>query len=103
MSPMCGRFTLHDSPHAVANEFRVREVLFEPRYNIAPSTDVAVIRGAANGPRTLECLLWGLVPHWSKGPEPSAFINARSETAATKTAFRDAFRSRRCLIVADGF
>jgi putative SOS response-associated peptidase YedK len=46
---------------------------------------------------------WGLVPHWSTGPRPSAFVNARAETAPGKPAFRDPFRSRRCLVPVGGF
>jgi putative SOS response-associated peptidase YedK len=47
---------------------------------------------------------WGLIPSWSKDPSSAAkMINARSETAGTKPAFRDALKSRRCLIPADGF
>jgi putative SOS response-associated peptidase YedK len=101
---MCGRFTLHSAPSAIAEAFQLAEVhLFEPRYNIAPSQPVPVIREDPDGRRVLSPLFWGLVPHWSKGPDPSAFINARSETVAAKPAFRDFFRSRRCVIVADGF
>jgi putative SOS response-associated peptidase YedK len=78
--------------------------LFDPRYNIAPTQDVAVIRADGAGRRTATMMRWGLVPSWSKamtsGPP---MINARSETLAEKPAFRSALRSRRCLVPADGF
>ena len=65
----------------------------------------AVIRQNPNEPiRDLSLMRWGLIPSWSKDPSAAAsMINARAETAATKPAFRDALKSRRCLIPADGF
>jgi len=57
-----------------------------------------------HGGRELSLVRWGLIPSWAKDPSVAAkMINARSETAATKQAFRDALKSRRCLIPADGF
>ena len=74
-----------------------------PRYNVAPGQDVAAVR-ADNGERRLSMLRWGLIPAWSRTPNIAyRLINARAETAATKPAFRAAYRYRRCLIPADGF
>src|SRR3954454_8160497 len=97
---MCGRFTLHVRPEDVSRVFGVDAPLFEPRYNIAPSEVVGVVRSAEQG-RVFAATRWGLVPHW--GREPKAVPNARAETVATAPWFRDAFRRRRCLIPADGF
>src|ERR1700733_6590865 len=76
-----------------------------PRYNIAPTQPVPIIRQHPREPyRELSVVRWGLVPSWAKDLSGSAqMINARSETAATKPAFRDALASRRCLVPADGF
>ena len=82
-----------------------------PRYNVAPSQDVAVARAADPGSqsgagegRTLSMMRWGLIPAWAKDHAIGhKLINARSETAAQKPSFRSAFRRRRCLIPADGF
>ena len=78
---------------------------WDPRYNIAPTQPIPVIRQNPKEPvRELSLVRWGLIPSWSKDPSIAArMINARSETAATKPAFRDALKSRRCLIPADGF
>jgi len=75
---------------------------YAPRYNIAPSQPVAVITEWPA--RRLDHMSWGLVPSWAKDPAfGSKMINARSETAQEKPAFRSAFIRRRCLIPADGF
>jgi putative SOS response-associated peptidase YedK len=76
-----------------------------PRYNIAPTQPVPVIRQHPKEPRReLSLVRWGLIPSWAKDSSGAArMINARSETAATKPAFRDALKFRRCLISADGF
>ena len=75
-----------------------------PRYNIAPTQSVPVIRQNPKEPRReLSLVRWGLIPSWAKDPSVAAqMINARSETAATKPAFRDPLTNRRCLIPADG-
>ena len=101
---MCGRFTLRGSGAQVAEHFDLTDApQLEPRYNVAPGQDVAVVRAAADR-RILEERRWGLVPSWAKDPGIGArMINARSETAATKRAFGSALRRRRCLIPADGF
>ena len=74
-----------------------------PRYNVAPSQDVAVVRTNDDG-RSLAMLRWGLIPAWARDPAIGhRLINARSETAAEKPSFRSAYRRQRCLIPADGF
>lgn len=108
---MCGRYTLFASPEEVARFFslplsEVSSVLEQgPRYNIAPTTQVPVVRSAGTEPdRELVLLRWGLIPHWAKDTKSGPLlINARGETVAEKPAFRSSFRYRRCLMIADGF
>jgi putative SOS response-associated peptidase YedK len=101
---MCGRFVRHSSLELVEKTFNVDRPAFEVThsYNIAPTQAVlAVVR---NGHARLVQLNWGLVPFFAKDASGAArMINARSETLTTKPSFRNAFRKRRCLIVADGF
>ena len=103
---MCGRFTLHSPQDRIAALFELAPAPeLHPRYNIAPSQPVAAIRIApGQDRRVLDLLRWGLIPFWAKDPKTGyKMINARAETVASKPAFRDAFRRRRCLIPADGF
>jgi len=103
---MCGRYTLRSKPMAIAEEFDLPEVPpLHPRFNIAPNQPVAVVRfDPSEGSRRLDFLTWGLVPSWADDPSiGDHMINARSESVLEKPAFRYAFRSRRCLVVADGF
>lgn len=76
-----------------------------PARDIAPTQSVPVIRQHPKGPvRQISTIRWGLIPNWAKDPSIAAnTINAKSETAATKPAFRDPFKHRRCLIPANGF
>jgi putative SOS response-associated peptidase YedK len=101
---MCGRFTLRTGSAALAEQFQLADIPdLPPRYNIAPTQEVAVIRHT-NGSNTAALLRWGLVPFWARDTAIGAkMINARAETVAEKPAFRAAFQSRRCLIMADGF
>jgi putative SOS response-associated peptidase YedK len=101
---MCGRFTLSASGAQLAQQFGLAEApQLQPRYNIAPTQAVAVLRAGPHG-RELAMLRWGLVPSWAKDLSIGArMINARAETAAEKPAFRVALQQRRCLILADGF
>src|SRR5690554_4397020 len=100
---MCGRFTLHTSPQAVADFFDLpEEPVLAPRYNIAPTQPVGLIRAQPDNGREWALALWGLIPSWSKDPSMGArLINARAETVEEKPAFRAAFKRRRCLIPAD--
>jgi len=102
---MCGRFTLHTDPRILAKLFGLDETPYlEPRYNIAPTQPVAIVRLGQRGDREWTHVHWGLIPSWSKDPSIGArMINARSETVAEKPSFRAAFRRRRCLVPADGF
>ena len=101
---MCGRMVVSSEPAALAAAFNVKPaVQFAPRYNLAPQQNVLAIV-LANGRRKFTAFQWGLVPAWSSDPAiGSKLINARAETAMEKPAFKEAFRYRRCLIVADGF
>lgn len=98
---MCGRFTHRNPDPAPFPEFSKHWPQVPPRYNIAPSTEVLVLRLVDDEPRA-ELARWGLRPKWLKDPS-KAQINARSETAAEKPFFRDAWKRHRCLIVADGW
>jgi putative SOS response-associated peptidase YedK len=103
---MCGRYKLSRRKQLVEEYFDcVSEQDWAPRFNIAPTQPIPVIRQHPKEPvRKLSLMKWGLVPSWAKDPSVGAsMINARSETAGTKPAFRDAPKFRRCLIPADGF
>ena len=104
---MCGRYRLSRRKQLIEEYFETvnDEVEWEPRYNIAPTQMVGVIRqDAAKPERHLSLVRWGLIPYWSKDPNlGNKTINARSETVAEKPAFSEPFKLRRCLIPADGF
>ncbi len=101
---MCGRYALHAHPDVIALQFGLSAVpQFTPRYNIAPTAEVLIVR-ALDGARAAAQVRWGLVPRWAKDPSIGARLNnARAESIAQKPAFRDAYRSRRCLVPASGF
>jgi putative SOS response-associated peptidase YedK len=75
-----------------------------PRYNIAPTQDVVIVRCKPESRRGWAHVRWGLIPAWAEDPKiGSRLINARAETAADKPSFRSAFKHRRCLVASDGF
>ena len=102
---MCGRYELHSHPAAIALAFGLAHPPdLHARYNIAPMTDVPIVRVNAEGQRELVRVRWGLVPRWAKDPSIGArMINARGETIADKPSFRMPFRRHRCLLPANGF
>jgi len=105
---MCGRFVSSTPPDQLAQYFEVDEMpeqLLErgPNYNTAPTTEVLVVRSDGST-RRLDAFRWGLVPSWAKDVSVgNRMINARAETVATKNAYRNALKRRRCIIPADGF
>jgi putative SOS response-associated peptidase YedK len=102
---MCSRYSLTAPPEAVRAYFRLPAIEpFPPRYNIAPTQPVGIVRLARDGSREFTLVRWGLIPSWVKDPRQfSTLINARAEGAAGKPAFRGAMRYKRCLVPADGF
>ncbi|MCW5771684.1 MAG: SOS response-associated peptidase [Rhodospirillaceae bacterium] len=103
---MCGRFSITDPDEAMRDLFGYKGPLldFAPRFNVAPTQSVPVVRLNESGKRAMATLRWGLVPSWAKELGIGAkMINARAETVAEKPAFRAAFKSRRCLVPANGF
>jgi putative SOS response-associated peptidase YedK len=104
---MCGRYTYVD-PYRVAEAMkRDFGVVIEseiPRYNVAPSQMIPVIRGETTGGFAVARMKWGLVPFWEKSPKPKLTpINARSEEAFGKPMFRQALQRRRAVLPCDGF
>jgi putative SOS response-associated peptidase YedK len=102
---MCGRFTLTADGEKIRTAYGLPHAPFDyrPRYNIAPQQDALVIGKGREG-RRAGLMRWGLVPSWAETPgEGARMINARSETVAERSAFREAFEQRRCLVPADGF
>ncbi len=101
---MCGRYALTTDPRKLARRFGAEPPPdLPPRYNVAPSQTIPIVRREAEG-RRFALARWGLVPSWAKDLKLGySTINARAETVARKPAFRSAFRRRRCLIPADGF
>lgn len=103
---MCGRYSLSATPQVIGRQFGVRvNADLKPRYNVAPGTDVLVVRtDPDSAERVAEPMHWGFTPSWAKpdGGRPRP-INARAEGVVDKPMFRNAFRSRRCILPADGF
>ena len=102
---MCGRFTLATPAEEWADLFEVEPLEAEPRYNVAPTENVIVVRpDPAGGGREALRMRWGLIPSGTKSiDDVPLLINARCETIGEKPSFRDSFRDRRCLVLADGF
>jgi len=102
---MCTRYELHSSPAGVAATFGLEGLPdIQPRYNIAPSHSVPIMRVMARGRRRLVHAIWGLVPFWATDPAiGSRMFNAPAEIISTSRGFRDAYRKGRCLIPASGF
>lgn len=107
---MCGRFTNQFSWRELVELYRITEPYLqpisnlEPRFNFAPMQRGIVIRLDKEGRREPVMMRWGLVPSWARDETGAArFINARAETVAEKPMFRGAFKSRPCLVPADGF
>jgi putative SOS response-associated peptidase YedK len=105
---MCGRFRQSRSRQILEEMFQGHfdsDDDFPPRFNIAPTQPVLAIRQEPDQPiRRISLMRWGLVPSWSKDLSGSArMINARSEAITTTPAFREPFKTQRCLIPADGF
>lgn len=103
---MCGRYSLtateEDLRRAFGYDGAPRNL--RPRWNVAPTQEMPILRKDAGGSLRLDTLDWGLVPYWAEDPSVgSRMINARGETVAEKPAFRQAYRARRCLVPADGF
>jgi len=104
---MCGRYRLSRRKQLIEEHFDTSpwDDDWSPRYNIAPTQPVPVIRQHPKEPvRQISTMRWGLIPHWAKNAsEAASTINARSETAVTKPVFRDPMKFRRCMIPADAF
>jgi putative SOS response-associated peptidase YedK len=103
---MCGRYRLARKKEILAEVFDAgNDVDWSPRYNLAPTQSVPVVRQDASRPiRSLSLVRWGLIPFWAKDAKTGyKMINARAEQIAEKPAFREPLESRRCLIPADGF
>lgn len=105
---MCGRFTNLVSWGELVRRYRLTDTGFRPnlrpRLNICPTDPVMTVRKRDDGTREGAIVMWWLVPPWAKEKAKGyPMFNARSETAADKPAFREAFRRRRCLVPASGF
>ena len=105
---MCGRYTLRTPVEKLQQAFNLEigetaAAAVKPRFNVAPTQQVAIVANDKPG-RVLETARWGLIPFWAKDAKiGNKMINARGETIVEKPAYRDAFKKKRCLILADGF
>jgi putative SOS response-associated peptidase YedK len=101
---MCGRYTVTSPPEAMRALFGyLEQPNFPPRYNVAPTQPIALVR-LVEGKRHFALLRWGLLPSWVKDPKTFPLLfNARGESVTEKPAYRAAMKRRRCLIPADGF
>ena len=103
---MCGRIVQSKNLknlQPILNFQENPEITFSPRYNIAPTANIVAVRQGEQG-REVSQFHWGIIPMWAKDRNFSTqTFNARSETLSEKPSFREAFKSRRCLIPVDGF
>ena len=103
---MCGRYTLIANANQLSERFTfdAEQVKLNPGYNIAPGQMILAVTTDDNSDHLAQFMRWGLIPFWSKNANSAArMVNARSETIHAKLSFSAAFRSRRCIIPADGF
>ena len=107
---MCGRMTQTTDPAVVARIFDAEvhadpeAADTQPRYNVAPTSQLTIVRQRVETGRRVEPVRWGLIPSFARDAKGSArLINARAETVASSPAFRTSFRSRRCIVPSDGF
>ena len=100
---MCGRYTIIAKAEEIEKRFNVEvPEIYRPSYNAAPTQILPVITNLR--PKGLSFFKWGLIPSWAKDPNiGSKLINARSETVSEKISFKNALKSRRCLVISDGF
>lgn len=101
---MCGRFTMAIDSDDLRTQLALGQMPldWEKRYNVAPSQDVPTVINPES--RNVLWMKWGLVPFWAKDPSIGfKMINARAETVAEKPSYRNSFKNKRCLILADGF
>jgi putative SOS response-associated peptidase YedK len=103
---MCGRSSLHDAPVSILERYHLPPMLpgFTPRYNICPTQEQwTILLDEDNRPAT-RALRWGLVPSWAKDVSIGVkMINARAESLADRPSWETPLRSRRCLVLADGY
>jgi putative SOS response-associated peptidase YedK len=103
---VCGRFVAANTPDQIAQYFGAEppELALPGNYNVAPTNDIYAVVAGAEGTPKVDVFHWGLVPLWAKDRKiASKMINARAETLAEKSAFKNAFRKYRCIIPMDGF
>jgi len=101
---MCGRYSFATEDELIWERFgvRVRTAIYKARYNCAPTQQLAVVSNVK--PQELSFFRWGLIPSWARDPAIGhKLINAKSETVTEKASFKNSFRSRRCLVLSDGF
>jgi putative SOS response-associated peptidase YedK len=104
---MCGRYTLFANFDEIVDRFdieaAIQEELYNPSYNVAPSQSVLAVINDGSRNR-LGYLRWGFIPPWAKDEKIGyKMINARAESLSEKPSFRNAFKKKRCLILADSF
>lgn len=102
---MCGRYVIAYGPEMLVHGFSATRVVpFPQRWNVAPQSQVPVIRETRDGERVADLMRWGLVPHWARDESIGRKLNnARAEGMADKPSFRQAVRRRRCIVPASGF
>lgn len=101
---MCGRFSFSPLAKIIEDRFDVKvdPSQYKPRYNCAPSQNLAVISN--NNPEKLSFYRWGLIPFWAKDRKiGNKMINAKAETITEKASFKNSFKRKRCLVLSDGF
>ena len=109
---MCGRFVLFTSGQDLLDEVaalpgitavEAPEGTPPPRYNIAPTQQVPLVRIDDSFTAHIDPARWGLLPTWKKDETGPPLFNARAETVAEKPSFRSAFKARRGIMVLDGY
>ena len=101
---MCGRYSFILEDEMIKERFgvTVRSAIYKARYNCAPTQKLAVISN--ENPGELSLFRWGLIPFWEKDISiGNKLINAKSETILEKPSFKNSFKSKRCLVLSDGF
>lgn len=100
---MCGRFVAPKEPAQLREVFSTQnmpERLLAENYNVSPTQEVYAVVATSEIERELKIFKWGLSANWDPKRK---LANARSESVASKSSFKEIYFKNRCIVPIHGY